>query len=83
MIATGVDLKDREACIKATLAAATEIQKAANTFIGEFAMKSFNIPSDRDHYFELKQEVVIERSYHSGKRRYAMLTFISHLMIIR
>ena len=73
LVATGVDLKDREACIKATLAAATEIQKAANTFIGEFAKKSFHIPSDREHYFELKQEVVIERSYHSGKRRYAML----------
>jgi len=73
LIARGIDLKDRDACIKATLEAATEIQKAANIFIGEFAKKSFNIPSDREHYFELKQEVVIERSYHSGKRRYAML----------
>jgi DNA polymerase elongation subunit (family B) len=73
LVARGIDLKDRDACIKATLEAATEIQKAANEFIGEFAKKSFNIPSDRDHYFELKQEVVIERSYHSGKRRYAML----------
>ena len=73
LIARGIDLKDRDACIKATLEAATEIQKAANTFIGEFAKTSFNIPGDRDHYFELKQEVVIERSYHSGKRRYAML----------
>jgi DNA polymerase elongation subunit (family B) len=73
LIARGIDLKDRDACIKATLEAATEIQKAANVFIGEFAMKSFNIPNDREHYFELKQEVVIERSYHSGKRRYAML----------
>jgi hypothetical protein len=27
---------------------------------------------DRTHYFELKQEVVIERGYFSGKRRYAM-----------
>jgi hypothetical protein len=73
LIARGIDLTDKEACIAATLEAANEIQKASNTFIGEFAMKSFNIPSDRDHYFELKQEVVIERSYHSGKRRYAML----------
>jgi len=73
LIARGIDLTDKEACIAATLEAANEIQKASNTFIGEFAKKSFNIPSDREHYFELKQEVVIERSYHSGKRRYAML----------
>ena len=35
-------------------------------------MKAFNIPNDRNHFFELKQEVVIERGYFSGKRRYAM-----------
>jgi DNA polymerase elongation subunit (family B) len=69
----GIDLTNREACIKATLEIASELQVVANTFIGEFAKKSFNIPGDREHYFELKQEVVIERSYHSGKRRYAML----------
>jgi DNA polymerase elongation subunit (family B) len=73
LVARDIDLKDREACIKATLEAATEIQKAANAFIGNFAMDAFHIPDDREHYFELKQEVVIERSYHSGKRRYAML----------
>jgi DNA polymerase elongation subunit (family B) len=73
LIARDIDLTDKEACIAATLEIASELQKVANTFIGEFAMKSFNIPSDREHYFELKQEVVIERSYHSGKRRYAML----------
>ena len=73
LVARGIDLKDRDACIKATLEAATEIQKAANTFIGNFAMDAFHIPDNREHYFELKQEVVIERSYHSGKRRYAML----------
>ena len=73
LVARGVDLTDKEACIKATLEIATELQKVSNDFIGEFALKSFNIPNDRQHYFELKQEVVIERSYHSGKRRYAML----------
>ena len=73
LIAKGVDLNNKEACIKATLETASELQKIANTFIGEFAMSAFNIPDDRQHYFELKQEVVIERSYHSGKRRYAML----------
>jgi DNA polymerase elongation subunit (family B) len=73
LISRGVDLTDRDACIKAVLEIATEIQAEANKFIGEFAMNAFHIPSDRQHYFELKQEVVIERSYHSGKRRYAML----------
>jgi DNA polymerase elongation subunit (family B) len=73
LVARGVDLTDKEACIKATLEIATELQKVSNDFIGEFALKAFNIPNDRQHYFELKQEVVIERSYHSGKRRYAML----------
>ena len=69
----GVDLTNKEECIRVTLEIATELQTTANTFIGQFAMESFNIPNDREHYFELKQEVVIERSYHSGKRRYAML----------
>jgi DNA polymerase elongation subunit (family B) len=69
----GVNLTNKEACVKATLEAANEIQKAANEFIGQFAMEAFHIPSDRQHYFELKQEVVIERGYFAGKRRYAML----------
>ena len=73
LVAKGIDLSNKEACIATVLEIATEIQTAANNFIGEFAMESFNIPNDREHYFELKQEVVIERSYHSGKRRYAML----------
>jgi len=73
LIAKSIDLTNKEACIASVLEIATEVQTAANTFIGQFAMESFNIPNDREHYFELKQEVVIERSYHSGKRRYAML----------
>ena len=72
LLARGVDLKNKEQCIKATLEIATEIQKVSNKFIGEFALKAFNIPNDRNHFFELKQEVVIERGYFSGKRRYAM-----------
>jgi DNA polymerase elongation subunit (family B) len=72
LLARGVDLKNKEQCIKATLEIATEIQKVSNKFIGEFALKAFNIPSNREHFFELKQEVVIERGYFSGKRRYAM-----------
>jgi len=68
-----VDLTNKEECIRVTLEIANELQKISNDFIGKFAMEAFNIPNDRQHYFELKQEVVIERSYHSGKRRYAML----------
>lgn len=69
----GINLNNKTECIKNTLEIATELQTIANDFIGKFAMASFNISSDRQHFFELKQEVVIERSYHSGKRRYAML----------
>ena len=73
LIARGVDLTNKSECVKVTLEIASELQKMANDFIGNFAMNSLHIPSDRNHYFELKQEVVIERSYHSGKRRYAMM----------
>jgi DNA polymerase elongation subunit (family B) len=72
LIAKGIDLSNKEACIAATLEVATEIQKISNEFIGKFALKAFHIPNDREHFFELKQEVVIERGYFSGKRRYAM-----------
>ena len=72
LVAKGINLKDKEACIAATLEVATEVQKVSNEFIGQFALKAFNIPDDREHFFELKQEVVIERGYFSGKRRYAM-----------
>jgi DNA polymerase elongation subunit (family B) len=66
------DLNDKAATIKNILDIATEVQKAANEFIGKFALEAFNL-NEREHYFELKQEVVIERGYFAGKRRYAML----------
>ena len=69
--AEGVDLNDKAACIKATLELATEIQKLANKHLDTLVVDLFNL-HDRPHYFELKQEVVIERGYFSGKRRYAM-----------
>ena len=68
-----LDLNDKDKVIPLVLEIASELQSMANKFIGEFATKAFHIPLNREHYFELKQEVVIERSYHSGKRRYAML----------
>jgi DNA polymerase elongation subunit (family B) len=69
--AEGVDLNDKAACIAATLEIATEIQKLANKHLDTLVVDLFNL-HDRPHYFELKQEVVIERGYFSGKRRYAM-----------
>ena len=72
LISKGIDLNNKEECVRVTLELATEIQKASNEYIGKFAMTAFNIPNNREHYFELKQEVVIERGYFAGKRRYAM-----------
>jgi len=62
--------KTKDEYIKAVLEIATEVQKAANANINRVAREKFNIKGD--HYFELKQEVVIERGYFAGKRRYAM-----------
>jgi len=51
---------------------AEEIQKLANDNLHIMAQELFNIKyPDESHYFELKQEVVLERGYFSGKRRYA------------
>ena len=72
LISRGVDLTDKAACISSTLEIAAELQKEANKFISKFAKEAFNIKDDRKHYFDLKQEVVIERGYFAGKRRYAM-----------
>jgi hypothetical protein len=58
-----LDLNDKGKVIPLVLEIAAELQKVANEFISQFAMESFHIPTDRQHYFELKQEVVIERGY--------------------
>jgi len=65
------DTKTKDEYIKAVLEIATEIQKEANDNINLFTREYFNV-KERPHYFELKQEVVIERGYFAGKRRYAM-----------
>jgi len=65
------DLKTKDEYVKAVLEIANEIQKAANDNLNKLVKPLFNI--DKKHYFELKQEVVIERGYFAGKRRYAML----------
>ena len=59
--------------VKAVLKVATEIQKLANDNLHQLVQELFNIKyPDEPHYFELKQEVVLDRGYFAGKRRYAM-----------
>lgn len=65
------NLKDREQVVPIILEIAKEIQKASNDHLNDIVPKMFNTHG-REHYFELKQEVVLERGYFSGKRRYAM-----------
>jgi len=65
------ETKTKDEYIKAVLEIATEVQKAANANIDRVTRDYFNVGT-RDHYFELKQEVIIERGYFAGKRRYAM-----------
>jgi DNA polymerase elongation subunit (family B) len=66
-----IDFNDQEDVIKKILVIATELQAMANKFIGDFAKDSFNLGENTQHYFELKQEVVLDRGYFAGKRRYA------------
>jgi len=66
-----VDWSNREKVVKLILEIANEIQIEVNKFIKEFTSRAFNI-KDRSNYFDLKQEVVIERGYFAGKRRYAI-----------
>jgi len=61
----------RDEWTKVILEIASEIQKAANENIDRVTRDYFNVGT-RDHYFELKQEVILERGYFAGKRRYAM-----------
>ena len=66
-----IDFTNQEDVIKKILVIATELQVMANKFIGEFTREAFNLGEDEPHYFELKQEVVLDRGYFAGKRRYA------------
>ena len=65
-----VDLNNREETVKYVLEIASEIQAAANNNLHSLVVELFNL-YDRPHYFDLKQEVVLERGYFAGKRRYA------------
>lgn len=67
----GIDLDNREKVIPTVLKIADDYQTKANKFIGDFAREAFNLGENEPHYFELKQEVVLDRGYFAGKRRYA------------
>ena len=63
---------DQETIVKAVLEVATEVQKLANDNLHVLVQELFNVKyPDEPHYFELKQEVVLDRGYFAGKRRYA------------
>ena len=63
---------DRETIVKEVLQVATEVQKVANENLHVLVQELFNVKyPDEPHYFELKQEVVLDRGYFAGKRRYA------------
>ena len=66
-----IDFNNKEDVINKILVIATELQLMANKFIGDFAKEAFNLGEGGIHYFELKQEVVLDRGYFAGKRRYA------------
>lgn len=61
---------DRSEKVEILLKFSKVIQKAANANLNNISANLFNIHGK--HYFELKQEVIAEAAYWSGKRRYAM-----------
>ena len=60
----------REKRIEALLKLTDKIQERANDDLTDTSKDLFNMKSG--HHFELKQEVIVEKAYWSGKRRYAM-----------
>jgi len=63
---------DQETIVQEVLKVATEIQKLANENLHTIVQELFNVKyPEEPHYFELKQEVVLDRGYFAGKRRYA------------
>jgi len=63
---------DQETIVQEVLKVATEVQKLANDNLHILVQELFNVKYPNEpHYFELKQEVVLDRGYFAGKRRYA------------
>jgi len=65
-----LDYNDRTEKIQRLLVLTDEIQKVANDNLNNISSDLFNITEG--HHFELKQEVIAEKAYWSGKRRYAI-----------
>ena len=67
-----IDLNNREEVVPKVLEIASELQKACNDNLHVLVQELFNVKYPNEpHYFELKQEVVLDRGYFAGKRRYA------------
>jgi DNA polymerase elongation subunit (family B) len=65
-----LDYNNREDKIKRLLLLTDELQAKSNENLNNISQDLFNI-ADK-HYFVLKQEVIAEKAYWAGKRRYAM-----------
>jgi DNA polymerase elongation subunit (family B) len=63
-----VDIKSREEVVPVALEITAEYQEKTKPFLQNLCKTQFNCDNV---YFELKQEVVLERGYFAGKRRYA------------
>jgi DNA polymerase elongation subunit (family B) len=65
-----LNYEDREEKIKHLLILTEELQQVANDNLNNISQDLFNMTEA--HHFVLKQEVIAEKAYWSGKRRYAM-----------
>ena len=65
-----LDYSNREEKIKRLLVLTDELQAKSNENLNNISQDLFNIVDK--HYFVLKQEVIAEKAYWAGKRRYAM-----------
>jgi hypothetical protein len=63
-----IDINNREAVVPVALEITKEYQDKTIPFLQNLCKDLFNVDNE---YFELKQEVVLERGYFAGKRRYA------------
>jgi DNA polymerase elongation subunit (family B) len=63
-----VDINNREQVVPVALEITKEYQDKTSPFLQNLCKSLFNVDNE---YFELKQEVVLERGYFAGKRRYA------------
>jgi hypothetical protein len=65
-----LEYDDRKEKIQRLLVLTEELQTVANANLNNISQDLFNM-TDK-HHFVLKQEVIAEKAYWSGKRRYAM-----------